>query len=64
MWSHLRNQWSKQTNFVDLQFFFQLCTFCQKLVQKVVKKGASNNESILFNSTELSVHRTSREFQN
>ena len=42
MWLYLCNQWSKQTNFVDLQFFFELRTFGQKLVQKIIKKGTSN----------------------
>ena len=42
MWSHLRNQRSKQTNLVRFTISFKLCTLFQKLVQKVVKKGTSN----------------------
>ena len=37
MWSYLRNQRSKQTNLVYLQFLSNYVLF-QKLTQKVVKK--------------------------
>ena len=42
--------------------FFKLCTLFQKLVQIVVKKNLKY-ESILYNSTKLSVDLTSTEFQ-
>ena len=61
MWSYLRNQRSKQTNLVDLQFLSNYVLFSKKLVQNVVKKGSLNmkeyyiiplnefqNETILF----------------
>ena len=54
MWSYLRNQRLKQTNRVDLQSF-ELCNLFQKLMQKVVKKKNLEDESILHNSTELSL---------
>ena len=61
MWSYLRNQRSKQTNLVGLQFLSNYVLFSKKLVQNVVKKGSLNmkeyyiiplnefqNETILF----------------
>ena len=42
MWSYLRNQRSKQTNLVGLQFLSNYALFSKKLVQKVVKKGTLN----------------------
>ena len=54
-WPHLHNQRSKQTNFVDFQFFSNYALFSKKLVPKVVKKRNLDYESVLYNSTELSV---------
>ena len=61
MWSYLRNQRSKQTNLVYLQF----------LMHSFPKTGAEGCQEknleygrILYNSTELSVDWTSTEFQN
>ena len=42
MWSYLRSQRSKQTNFVDLQFLSNYALFLKILGQKVVRKGTSN----------------------
>ena len=42
----------------------QLCTYFQKLALKVVEKNNLEYESILYNSNEISVYWTSREFQN
>ena len=42
MYSYLRNQRSKQTNLVYLQFRWNHGLFFQKLVQKVVKKRTTN----------------------
>ena len=41
MWSYLRNLRFKQTNLADLQFLSNYALFFKKLVQKVVKGGAS-----------------------
>ena len=55
----------KTNNFTNrYTILFELCTPFQKLVQKVVNKSIFEYGSILYNSTELSVGRTSREFQN
>ena len=44
IWSYLRNQRSKQINFVDLQFLSNYALFSKKLVQKAVKEGTSKTK--------------------
>ena len=62
-WSHLRNQRSQQINLVYLQFLLNYALFPKNWCRKLLKKRLEC-ESILHNSTELSVDWTSRELQN
>ena len=63
MWSYLRNQLSKQTNLVHLQFLSNYGLFSKNWCSKLLKKN-HEYKNILFNSTERLVAWTSREFQN
>ena len=55
----------KTNNFTNrYTILFELCTPFQKLMQKAVNKSTFEYDSILYNSTELSVDWTSREFPN
>ena len=54
MCSYLRNQWSKQTNLVCLQFLSNYALFPKNSCRKLLKKNLEY-ENILYNSTELSV---------
>ena len=63
MWSYLRNQRSKQTNLVYLHVISSYAFFSKNWCRKLLKKNFEY-ESILYNSTELSLDWTSRELQN
>ena len=59
MFWYLRNQRSKQGSLADLQFLFSYALFSQNWCRKLLKKNVEY-ESILYNSTELSVDWTSK----
>ena len=61
MWSCLRNQRSKETSLVDLQFLSNYELFSKNWCRKLLKK---EYESMLYNFIERLVDWTSREFQN
>ena len=61
MWLCLRNQRSKQSNLVDLQFLLNYALFSKNWCRKLLKK---EYESMLYNSIERLVDWTSSEFQN
>ena len=63
MFWYLRNQSSKQANLADLQLRLNYAFFSQNWCRKLLKKNVEY-ESILYNSTELSVDWTSRGSQN
>ena len=63
MFWYLRNQRSKQTNLADSQFLLNYALFSKNWCRKLLKKNLKYKR-ILYNSTELSVDWTSREFQN
>ena len=63
MWSYRRSQLSKQRNLVDLQFLLNYALFSKNWFRKLLKKNLEY-ESILHNSTELSVNWASTESQN
>ena len=63
MFSYLLNQRSKQTNLANLQFLLNYALFSKNLRRKLLKKNLEY-DSILYDSTELSVDWASREFQN
>ena len=62
-WLYLRNQWLKQTNLVDLQFLSNYTPLPKTDAEGCWKRNLED-ESILYNSTELSVDWTTRDFQN
>ena len=62
MFSYLRSQQSKQKNLADLQFLLNYALFSKNWLRKLLKKPLEN-ESILYNSTELLVAWISKEFQ-
>ena len=62
MWSYLRNERLKQTYPVYLQFISNYAHFSKDWCRKLLKNNLEY-ESILNNSTELSIDWTSREFQ-
>ena len=63
MWSYLRNQRSKQTDLVYLQFLSNYGFFSKNWCKKLSKED-HENRSILYNATELVVDWTYRKFQN
>ena len=63
MFWYLASQRSKQTNLADLQLYLNYALFSKNWCRKLLKKNLKY-KSILYNSTELSVDWTSREFQN
>ena len=62
MWSYLRIQRLKQTDFLDLQLSRVMHSLPKTDAESYLKMNLEY-ESILCNSTELSVHWKSREFQ-
>ena len=70
MWSYLRNQQSKQTNLLYLEFLSTYALFLVTLLmhtsfdlcRKLLKKNLEH-ESMLYNSTKLSANWISKEFQ-
>ena len=63
MWSCLRIQRLKETDFLDLQLSRIMNSLPKTDAESYLKRNLEY-ESILCNSTELSVHWTCREFQN